>query len=91
MKLLAEFVVKVYARIWFCIKTKPSCRYGGLHVWQMIHFSRYLCDSLKAVLDPVIQRNAYFAHSDNLLLCMIADERPHVGELVLRRISGTES
>jgi hypothetical protein len=37
--LLAEFVVKVYARIWFAIKTRPSCKNGALHVWEMISFS----------------------------------------------------
>lgn len=47
-----------------------------------IHFTRYLSDPLKKVLDPVIQRHAYFAHPENLLLCMIA----HVRELGLRRI-----
>jgi len=86
LKHLSEFVVKVYARLWFCIKSKPSCKYGSLHVWEMIHYSRYLDDSLKKVIDPVIQRNAYFAHPDNLLLCMIADDRPHIRELGLRRI-----
>ena len=55
-------------------------------MWQMIQFSRYLTDPLKKVIDPVIQRNAYFAHPENLLLCMIADERTHMRELGLRRI-----
>jgi hypothetical protein len=31
-----------------CIKTKQSCKYGALHVWDMIHFSRYLNNSLSA-------------------------------------------
>ena len=86
LKQLSEFVIKVYARVWFCIKTKPSCKYGGVHVWQMIQFSRYLTDPLKQVIDPVIQRNAYFAHPENLLLCIIADERTHMRELGLKRI-----
>ena len=78
--------MKVYARVWFCIKTKPSCKYGALRVWEMIHFSRYLNESLKKIIDPVIQRNAYFSDPDNLLLCMISDDRPHIRELGPRRI-----
>ena len=84
--LLAEFVMKVYARVWFCIKTKPSCKYGGLHVWETINFSRYLDDSLRQIIDPVIQRNAFFAHPENMLLCMLVDDGRHVRELGLRRI-----
>jgi hypothetical protein len=51
LKQPSEFVVKVYARMWFCIKTKSSCKYDGLHVWLMM--ARYLADSLKQVIDPV--------------------------------------
>ena len=72
--LLTEYTLKVYARVWFSIKMKPSCKYGGLHVLELVHFSRYLDGSIKKILDPVIQRNAYFAHPDNLLLCMVSDE-----------------
>lgn len=32
------------------------------------------------------ERNAFFAHPENLLLCMIVDERAHIRELGLRRI-----
>jgi hypothetical protein len=86
LKQLAEFVIKVYARLWFSIKTKSSCKYGAFHVWEMIHYSRYLDESMKQVIHPVIQRNAYFAHPENLLLCMLVDHRTHVRELGLRRI-----
>ena len=34
----------------------------------------------------VIQRHSYFAHSENLLLTMLFDERFHIPELGLRRI-----
>ena len=38
------------------------------------------------VIDPVIQRNAYFGHPENILLAMLTDERKHIRELGLRRI-----
>ena len=37
-------------------------------------------------VDPVLQRNGYFAHPKNLLLAMISDERQYIRELGLRRI-----
>ena len=32
---------------------------------------RYQTDELKAIVDPVIQRNSYFAHPENLLLSIM--------------------
>jgi len=86
LKLLTTFVVKVYVQVWFAVKTKPSCKDGPKHLMQMIQLSRQFSDQVRHVIDPVIQRNAYFAHPENLLLAMIADERPHIRQLGLHRI-----
>ena len=55
-------------------------------MWRAIHLSRYLPAELKSVIDPVLKRNGFFAHPENILLTMITDERKHVRELGLRRI-----
>ena len=55
--------------------TAPSCKDGVRHVYNTILKSRYLEDDLKNVVDPVIQRNAFFSHPENLLLAMLTDER----------------
>ena len=52
----------------------------------MIKNSWYQTDELKAIVDPVIQRNSYFAHPKKLLLSTMSDGRPHIRELTLRRI-----
>ncbi|GBO10275.1 hypothetical protein AVEN_107066-1 [Araneus ventricosus] len=46
----------------------------------------YLSQDLKDVVDGVICRNSFFAHPENILLCMLKDERPHIRELAARRI-----
>lgn len=84
--MLAEYVVKVYATSWFLIKSKLSCKYGAKHLFHIIESSRYLPNKIKKIIDPVIQRNSYFAHPENLLLAMLADNRKHIRELALRRI-----
>lgn len=48
--------------------------------------ARYLPEDIKVVLDLVIQRNAYFAHPENLLLSMMTDNNKHIRELACRRI-----
>ena len=47
---------------------------------------RYLSDNLKKIVDPVIQRNAYFSHPENVLLAILTDSRPHIRQLGLQRI-----
>src|SRR6218665_3293541 len=80
------YVVKVYAPMWFLIKMQSSCKDGARQLWRTIKLSRYLSDELKAVIDPVIQRNAYFCHPANLLLAMLTDDRKEIRELGIRRI-----
>lgn len=86
LKKLVEFVIKVYAPMWFTIKSKPSCKDGSRHLWMQMKRSRYLPDEMKAVVDPVIQRNGYFGHPENILLAMLTDEKQHIRQLGLRRI-----
>jgi len=53
----------------------------------MLVKSRYLSrPKHKRIVDPVIHRNAYFTHPDNLLLAMMTDHRQHIRELGLRRV-----
>ncbi|GBO27447.1 hypothetical protein AVEN_148315-1 [Araneus ventricosus] len=48
--------------------------------------SKFLPENLLKAIDPVIQRNAFFAHPGHVLLSMIADKRDHIRELGFRRI-----
>jgi len=79
-------VIKVYAPVWFNIKTKPLCSDGARHLWKLIKYSRYLSPELREIVDPVIQRNGYFGHSENILLAMVTDDRQPIRELGHRRI-----
>lgn len=86
LQILATFVIKVYSRIWFEIKTQPGLENGANHLWKMISFSRELAYNAKNIIDKVIQDNAYFAHPENLLLTMLTDKRKNIRELAVRRI-----
>lgn len=84
--ILVTYILKVYAPIWFMIKIHPSIFWGAKHVHQQIILSRYLPDDTKLIIDPVIQRNSYFAHPECLLLAMLADSREHIRKLAYLRI-----
>lgn len=83
---LATYVVKIYTPVWFTIKKNNLCSDGARNLWHLIQLSRCMNKSNLNHIDPVIQRNAYFAHPENILLCMIADPKQHIRELALRRI-----
>ena len=52
----------------------------------MVYDSRYLDQNLLQVVDPVLERNAFFAHVENRLLCMIFDERKNIRKKALNYI-----
>lgn len=52
--ILSNFIIKVYAPMWFSIKTQPLCIHGARHLHKTIQLSRYLTDDLKKIVDPVI-------------------------------------
>ncbi|GBN06746.1 hypothetical protein AVEN_266955-1 [Araneus ventricosus] len=83
---LAEYIMKVYAPLWFTIKIHHSCKDGSKHVFETINKSRYLSAELKAVIGPVVQRNGYFGNPANILIAMITDNRSFIRELGLCRI-----
>lgn len=86
LNILTEYVIKVYATTWFLVKHKSPCKYGPKHLFHLIQASRYLPTKFKDTVNKVIQRNAFFAHPENVLLAMLADDRKYIRELALRRV-----
>ena len=86
LKIIAAFIMSAYAPTWFTIKIYSCCNNKAKHIFQLINRSRRLSSDLKEIVDPVIQRNSFFAHPENILIPMITDDREHVRELGLQRI-----
>lgn len=91
LRILVTYIVKVYAPVWFIIKCHSHCKNGAKNLFELVRRSRYLSEDLRAVIDPVIQRNAYFGHPENIILAMLCDDRQHIRELALRRILNARS
>ncbi|GBN08130.1 hypothetical protein AVEN_16161-1 [Araneus ventricosus] len=72
--------------VWFHIEESKYFTNAPEHVFDVIKSLRFLPENLLKVIDPVIQRNAFFAHTENLLLSMIVDKRDHIRELGFRII-----
>ena len=83
---LAEYIIKVYAPLWFEIKLRPHCYYGATHLWKAIHLSRFLPSAERDIVDKCIQQNGFYGHPENVLLNMLVDDRKHIRELAARKI-----
>lgn len=83
---IVVFILKSYMPMWFSIKTSKYFTEGPKLVYQSIQSSRYLPEDLRNIVDPVIERNGFFAHPEHLMLAMTQDNTKHIRDLGLRRI-----
>lgn len=72
--------------MWFRIKRNSNCTDGAKNLWYLIKSSRYLPKDLLKIIDPVIQRNGYYSHSENILLAMSLDENIRYRQQAFDRI-----
>ena len=84
--LIAEFIMKAYAPMWFRIKCNSSVVNGAKHLHEMIQKIRRIPSEIQEIVLPIIQRNGCFSQSENILLAMVNDENMIVRELGLRRV-----
>ena len=85
---LTNIMVKLYAKMFFRIKCNPKAIDGARHIFEMISIARTFPKEDKEVLFKRIQWNAYFAHSEWILLTMASDPDPNLrkraAELILK-------
>jgi hypothetical protein len=86
LKTIVNYIVKVYVPMWFTIKQNSSATNGAKTLHKSLQLSRGFSADVKKIIDPIINRNGYFGHPENILLTMIDDERPNIRELAWRRI-----
>ena len=71
---LISFIVNHYAPNWFFIKAHPKCTDDPKNFFHQILLTSRLSREDREIVEPVLQRNAFFAHPENLLLTMLTDE-----------------
>ena len=64
LRTLAHFVVTNYAPMWFNIKCEPLYKDGPLNVLRSVKLFKLLSTDVQSIVKPVIERNAYNAHSE---------------------------
>lgn len=86
LKVLARYIMKVYVPMYFNVKYYSSAVYGSALLGKFIQWTQYMPNHLRAIINPVIQNNCYFAHSENVLFTMLFDDRKEIRRLALKKI-----
>ena len=75
LKIIISFIVSVYAVMWFEIKCRSNILHGPRHMLKAVQLVDMHCPvKLKAVVEEVMQRGGWHAHSENLLLSLLGSE-----------------
>lgn len=74
LELLVQFTMRVYVPVWFQIKGRPNWYDGAVHLFRIIQYTRLDVPEVLEIVNKCVANNSYFAHSENILLAMIADE-----------------
>ena len=89
LKLLSKFIVTVFAPTWFDIKSNSKFACGPRNFFSMIQRIREnIEEDDQKILLAVLNRNSYFAHSENILLAMLVDEDCDVRKIAVKKIIG---
>lgn len=75
LQLLIQFIVRVYGPMWFLIKRQPQIFHAPRHLFKYIQLIQWLPVKYKEIVQDVISRNSYYAHPENILMSMIADDQ----------------
>ena len=85
-KMIVLFIMKVYVPTWLEIKCNQSIVLGSKHLYSLIKRMKSLGNDLVDIVKATVQRNAFFANPETILLCMTHDENPWIRKLTWRRI-----
>lgn len=75
---LAEFVIKVYAPMWFSFRVKWRATEAPALFFKLAKLLLQLPEDEKTVALKVFERGAYWLHPENLFPAMLADQDPAV-------------
>ena len=79
--------MQLYAPGWFQIKSHPRVSNGARNFWYILSCSKKLKVEHQEIMVRFLNKSAFFTHSDNLLIAMLADERQSVRLRALSLIS----
>ena len=83
---IVHYIMKCYIPTWFSIKCNESIVNGSRNLYGLIARLRFVDEVTQEITCPVVQHNGYFAHSECILLSMLADDDKNMRKLACARI-----
>ena len=86
LKILATYIMKVCVPMHFNIKYYNSVVFGSVIFYKFIRWTQYLDTNLRGVVNNVIKDNSYYAHSENILLAMLFDDKKESRNIAIKKM-----
>ena len=81
-----KFLMTNYIVMWFRLKQKPSICEAPRHLFSQIQLLKLLPPQVRSIAKNNIARNAYWAHTECLLLSMLTDSNEKVRSVAVDKI-----
>ena len=79
--------MQIYFPSWFQLKSKGKITDGPKSLYDLYQRIQVFPDSqVKDIATKVVERNAYFAHPENIMLAMLADENEEIRNAAVKKI-----
>ena len=72
--------------MWFVIRRNSSCVTGAKNFCYSVQLLRDLPDATRCLIEPVIARNSHWAHPEQVVLAMAADDDRSIREEAVKLI-----
>ena len=90
--LLAKFCIHVYFPSWFDIKKHAKFTNGATNFLNMVHrINNFYHKEVRDIAFKSLQRNAFFAHPENVLVAMLGDADPDNRRVAVNKIQKIRS
>ena len=86
LKTVVEFIMKVYAPLWFRLKKNNNFIHGPSAIFTAIKLISQQPDSVRKIVMPVVQHNGWFAEVGIMLCSMLASEDRRIREKAVESI-----
>lgn len=80
---IVQFILRQHAPGWFRLREFSGISDGARNFHFLVQCSRTLSDADKQIAQKVLQTNGYWAHGENILVAMLADERQEIREMAV--------
>ena len=85
LKSVVQWIVCCYYPIWFFIKCNSSFLNGPYHVLKQVQYMKLLSYEIQEIVKVSIQRNCYWAHSENILQTLMSIETKSDREFAVKK------